>query len=345
MSRLRVGIVGSGFGGAVHAPAYTIHSRFEVVAIASPSSAERVARERKIPHAFASVEAMLAGVELDVVSVASPPFDHHRSVLAALAAGKHVLCEKPFALNVAQAEEMVAAAERAGTATALAFEFRYVPAVIAMRELLENQHIGALREVEVARMGGELLERQTDRRRGWWFSREAGGGVCNALMPHFFDLANQLAERAPLATTGFSRTANPQRRDAEGPFESTVADGAFAYVDYGDGIIARVSANSTTVLESLTIGVHGEVRSAVASGKGFGDLTFYAISDDEEDELEIATSPHAKHATIAPNLPWFLALLDGFARRIDLGASDAPTFNDGLVVQRQLEAIGYGRPG
>jgi hypothetical protein len=66
---LRVGIVGSGFGGAVHAPAYALHPRFEVVAIASPTNAERVARERKIPHAFRSVGEMLAGVELDVVSV------------------------------------------------------------------------------------------------------------------------------------------------------------------------------------------------------------------------------------------------------------------------------------
>ena len=59
MSTLRVGIVGSGFGGTVHAPAYALHPRFEVVAIASPSSAERVARERKIPRAFGSVDAML----------------------------------------------------------------------------------------------------------------------------------------------------------------------------------------------------------------------------------------------------------------------------------------------
>jgi hypothetical protein len=46
-----------------------------------------------------------------------------------------------------------------------------------------------------------------------------------------------------------------------------------------------------------------------------------------------------------PNLPWFLALLDAFARRIDLGCERRPTFADGLTVQRQLEAIGYGRPG
>ncbi len=341
MSTLRVGIVGAGFGGTVHAPAYALHPRFEVVALASPSSAERVARERKIPHAFASVEAMLAGVELDVVSVASPPFDHHRSVLAALAAGKHVLCEKPFALSVAQAEEMVAASTRAGTVAALAFEFRYVPAVIALKELIDNRHVGALRELEVARLSSELLERNTDRPRSWWFSRAQGGGVANAFMPHYFDLANHLAGRAPRATAGFLRTANPRRTDADGTFATDVADGAFAFVDYGDGLVARVSADMTTVVRSTTVAVHGETRSAVASGPDITELRVFALAEDEQDELEIAESPYEKHGQIHGNLPYFIPLLDAFAEAIDLGTPGVPTFADGLVVQRSLEAIGY----
>jgi predicted dehydrogenase len=288
---------------------------------------------------------MLAGVELDVVSVATPPFDHHRSVMAALAAGKHVLCEKPFALNVAAAEEMTAAAERAGVVAVMAFEFRYVPSVRAILELIENHHLGALREVEVVRLGGELLERNTTRRRGWWFDKTKGGGIANAFMPHFFDLANQLAQRGPLATHGLTRTANPRRVDADGPFESTVADGAFGFVDYGGGIVGRVSADSTSVVDSLTVAAHGEVRSVVASGPSFNDLTVYTVTQDEQDELEIVTSPHAKHAAIAPNVPWFLSLLDRFADRIDLGGGDPPTFADGLTVQRQLAAIGYDAPG
>jgi predicted dehydrogenase len=344
MSRLRVGIVGSSFGGAVHAPGYALHPRFEVVAIASPSSAERVARERKIPHAFRSVEDMLAGAEVDVVSVASPPFDHHRSVLAALRAGKHVLCEKPMALTVAQAEEMLAASERAGTAAALAFEFRYVPAVIAIKELIDNGHVGALREIEVARLSRELLERSTGRGPSWWFSREQGGGIANAVMPHFFDLATHLAGRAPRATHGFMRTANPRREGPGGAaFTSDVADGAFAFADYGDGLVARCSADAATVIESTTVAVHGETRSAVASGTFFGDLSLYTIAEDEQDELEIAPSPHAKHAVVHGNLPFFLPLLEAFAERIDLGKPGVPDFADGLSAQRQLEAVGYGR--
>jgi predicted dehydrogenase len=343
MSALRVGIVGSGFGGKVHAPAFALHPRFEVVAIVSPTNAERVARERKIPHAFRSVDEMLAGVEVDVVSVASPPFDHHPSVMAALAAGKHVLCEKPLALTLAEAEEMVAAGERAGAANAIAFEFRYVPAVIAMKELIDNLHVGALRELEVARLSRELLERNTHRPRGWWFSRVKGGGVANAYMPHYFDLANFLSGRTPHATIGLMRTANPRRVDELGPFETDVADGAFAYVDYGDGLVARVSADLTTVVQSTTVAVHGETRSAVASGPDLNELNLFTLEEEDQDVLEIAASPYEKYATVHGNLPFFLPLLDAFAERIDLGTPGVPTFVDGLVVQRSLDAIGYGR--
>ena len=341
MSALRVGIVGSGFGGAVHAPAFFLHPRFEVVAIASPSSAERVGKERGIPNAFRSVEEMLAGVELDVVSVASPPFDHYRSVMAALAAGKHVLCEKPFALNLGQAEEMTAACERAGVVGALAFEFRYVPHIRALKELIDNGHVGAMREIEVARLSSELLERNTQRSRGWWFEREKGGGVANSVMPHFFDLANHLAGRTPHTTRGLLRTANRRRTDDEGTFMSTVADGAFSYVDYGDGLVARVSFDATTVVNSTTIAIHGEVRSGIASGSWLSDLTLYALADDEQDELEVKESEHARHGVVHGNLPYFLDLLDAFAERIDLGTPGVPTFADGLVTQRSLEAIGY----
>lgn len=341
MSKLRVGIVGSGFGGAVHAPAFALHPRFEVVAIASPVNAERVARERKIPRAFRSAEEMLAGAELDVVSVASPPFDHHRSAIAALAAGKHVLCEKPLALTVAEAEEMLTASERAGVVAAVAFEFRYVPAVIAIKELIENGHLGALRELEVARLSRELLAGNPLGRAPWWFERARGGGVTSAVLPHAFDLATHLVGRPPRATHGFLRTANPERIAPDGErFTSSAADGAFAYVDYGDGLVARCANDSTTVVESTTVAAHGETRSAVANGTFFHDLSVFAIAEDEQDELQIAPSPYAKHEAVHGNLPFFLPLLDAFAERIDLGTPGVPSFGDGLTVQRQLNAIG-----
>jgi len=339
--RIRVGIVGTGFGAKVQAPAFALHPRFETVAIAAPNSAAATAKQRNIPHAFASVAEMLSGVELDLVSVASPPFDHHASVMAALATGKHVICEKPFALNLAQAEAMTAAAEAAGVVNALGFEFRTVPAIRALVELAVNGHLGALRQIEVAQLSGELREANTDRARGWWFERERGGGLGNSMMPHFFDLATQLAGRAAGATTGLLRTANPQRTDAAGPFTSTVADGAFALVDYGDGLVARVNVDGTSIVDSTTVAIHGERRSAIASGPSLTDLAVFTIDSEEQDELEIAPSPYAKHAVISKSVVPYLALLDQLAAAIDLGTPGIATFADGLAVQQQLAAIGY----
>ncbi|MFN2461443.1 MAG: Gfo/Idh/MocA family protein [Candidatus Velthaea sp.] len=338
----RVGIVGSSFGGAVHAPAYTLHPAFEVVAMASPTNAEPVAAERRIPRAFASTQAMLAEVELDVVSIASPPFDHYPSVLAALAAGAHVLCEKPFALSVAHAEEMVAAATRAGVACAVAHEFRYAPAETALKELLVNGHLADLREIEVTRFGNELRRDSGRPRSAWWFSRERGGGVGNSIVPHLVDLANWYAARRPKAVTGFSRTANVERSDAQGGFASDVADGVFALIDYGDGLVARVSADSTTSMNQSTIGLHAEGRTAVASGEFLIDMRLFSVEPDEQSELELAPSPYAKYASVAPNVPPFMALLDDFVRRIDSGGGEAPTFEDALHTQRVLAAAGYG---
>jgi predicted dehydrogenase len=337
----KVGIVGSGFGGTVHAPAFTLHPDFEVVAIASPTNAARVASERKIPHAFDSLDALLRGVDVDVVAVASPPFDHHPAVLAALAAGKHVLCEKPFALNVAQAQEMTEAAQRAGTACAIAHEFRYAPAEATLKELITGGRISGVRQIEVTRFGNELRAASNRPRSSWWNSRALGGGVANSVMPHTVDLANWLAGRPPIAVSGFGRTANPHRVDAEGAYESDVFDGVFALLDYGDGLIARVTVDGTTSMNQSTIALHAEDISVVANGEFLIDMRMFSIEPDEQSEFELSALSYAKFASVAPNLPPFLALLDDYAQRIATGGGKAPTFSDGLEIQRVLEALGY----
>jgi predicted dehydrogenase len=340
----KVGIVGSGFGGSVHAPAFTLHPSFEVVAIASPANAERVARERNIPHAFASLEALLREVEVDVVAVASPPFDHHRSVLRALAAGKHVLCEKPFALNVAQAEELVAAAQRAGTACALAHEFRYAAAETTLKALITDEKIRAIRQIEVTRFGDELRAAALRPRSPWWFSRARGGGVANSVLPHLVDLANWYAGRAPARVVGYGRIVHPLRHDAQGEFTSDVFDGAFALLEYGARLTARVTADSTTSMNQCTIALHAEDISVVASGEFLVDMRLFSVEPDEQSEFELAPSPYAKSASVAPNIPPFLALLDDFAQRIADGGGSAPTFAEALATQRVLAAIGYEAP-
>lgn len=337
----KVGIAGSGFGVRAHLPAFSLHPEFEVVALASPHSAQRVAGERGIPNAFSSCAELLKGCEVDVVSVAGPPFTHHDDVIAALAAGKHVVCEKPFAQNVAQAEEMLAAAQRAGTATAVMHEFRWVPQRLAVKELIDNNHLSPLREIEITQLSNRLRS-DVERTRSWWFDRERGGGMAGALLSHLIDSANWLAGRAPIRSTGYLRTANPQRRDAQGTFTSTVDDGCWALIDYGNGLVARVSVDAATSLESFTLAAHGENRTAVASGTDFDTMRLFSVDDEETNELDVKPSPYGKFASVDRHVPFIMELLDEFVKQIRTGSSAVPTFEEAVATQRVLASIGYG---
>ena len=191
MKRIRIGIVGAGFGAIAHLPALRNHPRFEVVAIASPSTAAAVAREADIPYAFTSCDEMLAGCSLDAVTVASPPFAHAGNVLAALAAGKHVLCEKPFRsaspthkpCSMRQTLRGPPAASRTNSALFLEIQ--------ALKELAANRHLGDLRDLEITLLRSSL-RRSEHRPRSWWFDAQRGGGLAGAVLSHLIDQASWL---------------------------------------------------------------------------------------------------------------------------------------------------------
>jgi predicted dehydrogenase len=336
----RIGIAGTGFGVSAHLPALLAHPRFEVVALASPRSAARIAAERGIAHAFNSCAEMVAGCELDAVTVASPPFAHCDDVLVSLSARKHVVCEKPFALNVDQAQGMVDAAERAHTACGVAHEFRFVPQAQALKELVVHHHLDPLRHLEITLLR-PFLRRHDTRRRGWWFETHRGGGLAGAMLSHLIDHADWLTGRPPQHSVGFKRAANAVRVDEEGEFHSTVDDGAFALLDYAEGLVGRLTADGTTVSEGYTCAIHGEERTAVASGPNITELTLYTIEDGETSELECKPSPYAKYAGVNANVPLLMELYDEFVKAIEGKPNALPTFAEALVTQKVLAAVGY----
>jgi predicted dehydrogenase len=340
----RVGIVGSGFGGRAHAPAFALHPQFEPVAIASPNNAQKVATERKIPNAFPSLDAMLAkmGSEIDVISIASPPYEHHRDVMTAIAAGKHVLCEKPASIRLADAEEMTAAADKAGIVAAMTFEYRYNPALQALKELIVNDHMPNVRMIEVSRFGTEMRAGNPRPPSAWWYDKTKGGGVANAFMPHIIDLALWLGGRPVESACGFLRTANPVRTTPDGKkYPSDVSDGCFALADLGAGIAARMLVDGTMSMDQSTVAVHAEGRTAVANGPSLTDFNLFIVDGDESSEYELKPLKYAKYKNVFYSIPHILALLDDFAERIATGTGPCPTFADGLAVQRVLKAIGY----
>jgi predicted dehydrogenase len=180
-----------------------------------------------------------------------------------------------------------------------------------------------------------------ERSRGWWFERERGGGIAGALMSHVIDSANWTVGRPPRSVHGFLRIANAKRHDAQGEFSSSVDDGAFALLDYGDGVIGRLTVDGTAAVDSFTLALHAENRTAVASGADITNMRLFSIEGDETDELDCKPSPYAKFESVLPNVPLLMELYDEFVKQIEKGKSALPTFEDALVTQRVLASIGY----
>jgi predicted dehydrogenase len=172
--RIRWGIAGTGGIAAAFARDLALLPDAEIVAVGSRSqeSADLFADRHDVPHRHVGYDALAADPDVDVVYVAVPHTGHEEVTLTAIAAGKAVLCEKPFALNAAQTGRMVTAARAAGVFLMEAMWVRFAPHQVALRELLAEGRIGELRSLTVDR--GEVLSTDPAHR---ILAPELGGGA------------------------------------------------------------------------------------------------------------------------------------------------------------------------
>jgi len=140
--RVRIGIVGSKFAADFHADSYSRNEHAEVVAVAAIDNLEEYARKWNIPHTYEDYNEMLKRDDIDLVSVCVPNFLHHDVTLAAARAGKHVLCEKPLATSVKDAEEMIAVCAEAGVKLFYAEDWVFSPALRRVERILCEGAVG-----------------------------------------------------------------------------------------------------------------------------------------------------------------------------------------------------------
>jgi predicted dehydrogenase len=183
-----VGVIGTGFGQRVQIPGFEACDHVRVLAICSrrQERAEACARKFDIPYVFTDYRQMVQMEELDLVSVATPPYLHHAMVFAALECGKHVICEKPLAMNVAEAREMYAKAQEAGVIHLVDYELRFDPSRGRLKELLDDGFIGSLRHVTLTSVSNSQMD-ESSRPWGWWSQQDKGGGLLGANGSHQID--------------------------------------------------------------------------------------------------------------------------------------------------------------
>jgi len=187
--KIRIGIIGMGFGKSTQIPGFLACPDAEIIAICSQrkGKAEATAKEFGIPYAFTDYRDLLKLKELDLVSIVTPPHLHYSMALAAFEARKHVLCEKPMALNLEEAREMYERAQATDRVALIDHELRFSPIRRKIKELIEQNYLGKPRHVSVhiiTNLRADAMSPPWN----WWSEAQKGGGILGAFGSHQIDL-------------------------------------------------------------------------------------------------------------------------------------------------------------
>jgi predicted dehydrogenase len=217
---VRAAVVGTGFIGVVHVEALR-RLGIEVTGVvgSSPERAREKAKTAVLPEPYESFEAMLADGRVDVVHITSPNKEHYPQAKAALEAGKHVVCEKPLAMDSRETAELLALAQRSGLVHAVNFNIRFYSQVIEARERVARGDLGDIHQVTGSYLQDWLLL-DTD----WnWRLDPAEGGELRAvgdIGSHWIDLLQYVTGRRVESVVADLTTVIPVRRVPTGPVET-----------------------------------------------------------------------------------------------------------------------------
>ncbi len=342
--RIKVGLIGAGAVALLrHLPAYQScqeAGKAELVAVADPveANARRAAERFGVPRVFADYRDLLA-LPLDAVSVCTPNASHEPIALAALDAGKHVLCEKPLALDYAGARRMHERAERGGLKTAVNFRYRWVPAAGFVRDLIRGGELGEIYHVYANYFNGTLHDPATPLR--WRQTRaESGSGALGDLASHLVDLCRfWIGEFA--GVEGRLRTFTPRRPLTTGGIgEVDVDDAASFRARFAGGAEGVINASQ------CAIGRNNHQRVEIYGTKG---AVIYEIEkwDQGGDEVQLCLggdqARYGGFATVKAPPDYLLGnpqrVMTDFIEAIRDDTAPSPDFYDGMRCQEVLDAV------
>lgn len=324
MAPISIGIIGTGFGAKVHVPAFRAVPDVEIAGIAGQDGAKtgRIASRLGIARAYDSWHELVSDDRIAAVVIAVPPARHYEIVMAALRAGKHVLCEKPFGLGADEARDMLRMADETGLIGMVDYMFRLAPERLRLKELLRANRIGRIVRANVEwTLAGRAASSTS---RSWQFDPLLGGGVLSGFGSHVVDYLEWLlgSIRSVAAKLGVRGALHEEARRG-----------------------CQVAEDTMDVLLLLAddVPVSVTVSNAVSSGRGHwltihGERGSLAIGNPNLSDVVIGTGLFESHAG------W------NELKRIDLEPSSDPAIGDGriLLVRRMAEtfisAVRAGRP-
>lgn len=368
---LGVGMVGYAFMGRAHSHAWRNVNRFFDLPLAVDLAAVVGRTESSVAAAAAKLgwrtyetdwKALLRRDDIHIIDVCTPGDSHAEIAIAALDAGKHVICEKPLANTVDEAVAMTAAAERGrarGLASMVAFNYRRVPAIALARQLVAAGRLGEVRHVRAQYLQDWVVD--PDLPLGWRMRRElAGSGALGDIGAHIIDATQYILGDRIIGVSGLTETFIKERPLPPGPDgphppgargEVTVDDCALFLTRFANGAVGSFEATRLAAgrKNSLRIEINGSAGSLAFDLEALNELHFY---DGNEDP---ATAGFQRILVTEPTHPYMAAWwppghiigyehtftheVYEFLGAIAKGTEPLPSFADGLQVQRVLAAV------
>ncbi|MBO2450377.1 Gfo/Idh/MocA family oxidoreductase [Actinomadura barringtoniae] len=359
---LGIGMVGYAFMGRAHSHAWRSVGPFfdpplrpEMTALAGRNAAKVQGAARELGWASTETDwkALLRRDDIGLIDICTPGDGHAEIAIAALDAGKHVLCEKPLANSVAEAEAMVAAADRArerGVRSMVAFNYRRVPAIALARRLVAEGRLGTIRHVRAQYLQDWLADPGAPWT--WRMDKErAGSGALGDIAAHIIDTTQFVTGQQITDVSALLRTFVHERPHDGGTRPVTVDDAALFIGRTSGGATASFEATrfATGRKNSLRIELNGSQGSLAFDLESLNELWFHDAAEDSlTGGFRRILVTEAEHPYMAAWWPpghiigyehTFTHEIADLLTAIAGGTDPSPSFADGLQVQRVLAAV------
>ncbi|MGK7952217.1 MAG: Gfo/Idh/MocA family protein [Xenococcaceae cyanobacterium] len=344
-SSLGVAVVGTGFGQKIHIPGFQHHPRTEVKAVYNPDlgKAKAIADAHNVLYAYNKLDKILALPEVDIVSISTPPFLHYEMAKEVLQAGKHLLLEKPMAMNAAQVRELYHLAKNRKKIAIADFEFPFVPAWQLLSEYLQQGYVGNKRLIKI----DWIVTSRANPERPWnWYARkDMGGGALGAVGSHAFDYISWLFGSVK-RLSGYLSCAIPERPDptAGGALKPVDADDTcLIMLELADGTPCQLSISSVTYAgRGHWLEIYGDKGTLVLGSDNLKDYVhgfklLAAPAGKPLTEVEIPKRLAFPQVFTDGRLAPFIRIVDRLVEAIDNGKSLVPSLQEGVYSQLLMD--------
>jgi predicted dehydrogenase len=359
MKSLGIGIIGTGFMGKAHAFAYRnalaafpdIPPPFlSTIADANMEVAESFARQFGFENATGDWKSLVADPMIDIVAITTPNALHKEIALAAIAAGKHVHCEKPLAPSVADAREMMEVAEKKGVVTQVGYNYIKNPVLKLAREMIAAGELGAI--TGFRGIHAEDYMHDPDGPHSWRLDASGGPGVIADLGSHIISMARFLLGPIAEVTADVETVikSRPVSRGAKERKEVHVDDAARLLARFAQGCAGTIEANWIATGRKMQLGfeVYGSKGSLAFTQERFNELQFYKAGGDHKTSgyTRIESGPqHAPYGQFCVAGGHQLGFNDlktievaEFLSAVGKGVKASPDFREAWEIQKVVEA-------